>query len=369
MNLKRLSALVVKERKQLLRDSSNIAIGLLLPAIMLLIFGYGLSMDIRNIRLAVALPETSATGNALIAHAQHSGYFSPLFVNSTAEGIQAVRDHRATGCLFLPPDLERAQSPQSPTPATLLIGMNASDASIARSYESAIQQIAQASFEPSASPALRVLPRMWYNEANESCYFMIPGVLAMIMALIGCMLTALQMAKEYEHGTMESMFVTPMTAGEILLAKMVNNYLLGMLGLGLSLLFSRYLFNVPIRGNLGILLLGSSLFLLLQMAMGLLISSLTKSQFLASQIAMIVSFMPVFLLSGFLYEIPNMPAILQVITRFIPARYYVDFLQTLLLVGNVPSNILYNLTIMALFTIALLLLAAAKNPKRLPEAK
>jgi ABC-2 type transport system permease protein len=206
---------------------------------------------------------------------------------------------------------------------------------------------------------------MWFNNTNESCYYMIPGVIVIILSLIGCMLTSLQMAKEYEHGNMESMFVTPMTAGEILLAKMANNYLLGMIGLTVALLFSRYLFQVPIRGSIWLVLLGSSVFLMLQMALGLLISSITKNQFLACQIALVIAFLPVVLLSGFLYEIPNMPVFLQYFTCLVPARYYVDFLQTIFLVGNVPSNIIKNLCIMGVFSLVLLFLAKLTNPKRL----
>ena len=183
------------------------------------------------------------------------------------------------------------------------------------------------------------------------------------MAIIGCMLTSLQMAKEYEHGTMESMFVTPMTSGEILLAKMVNNYFLGIIGLIIALLFSRYVFLVPIRGNIIILFIGSSIFLLSMMALGLVISSVTKSQFLSAQISMLVSFLPVLMLSGFIYEIPNMPIALQYFTYLVPARYYVDFLQTIFLVGNLWSNIIKNIAAMSIFTVFLLFLARLTNPK------
>lgn len=369
MNFKRLVTLVGKERKQMLRDSSNIAIGIVLPVLMLLIFGYGMSMDVRNIDLAIVRPENSEMASNIIARFQNSKYFSVNVVTNSAEGVELVRDHKADGCLFLPQHLQKQTKAGD---ISIQVAMNAANASVARMYENYIRQIvvsALAGKSKNAFCGVSVRPRMWYNETNESACFMIPGVIVIIMSLIGCMLTSLQMAKEYEHGNMESMFVTPMTGGEILLAKMVNNFILGMIGLGISLLFARYLFHVPIRGSLLILLLGSSVFLLLQMAMGLLISSLTKSQFLASQIAMIVSFMPVFLLSGFLYEIPNMPQFLQYFTFLVPARYFVNFLQTIFLVGNVPVNIVYNLSVMSLFTLTLLLLAKLKNPKLLTGGK
>lgn len=369
MNMKRLAALIVKERKQMLRDSSNIAIGIVLPVLMLLIFGYGMSLDVRNINLAIVVPETSEAASEVVARFRNSEYFTVEVVSSSEEGVKAVRDRKVDGCLFLPSDLQKNLQSGD---VNVLIGMNAANASVARMYENYIRQVAVSALGNSGKggfSGVMAKSRMWFNEANESCYFMIPGVIVMIMALIGCMLTALQMAKEYEHGNMESMFVTPMTAGEILLAKMVNSYILGMIGLAISLLFARYLFHVPLRGSLVFLLLGSSIFLLLQMAMGLLISSLTKSQFLASQIALIVSFMPVFLLSGFLYEIPNMPMFLQYFTYLVPARYFVDFLQTIFLVGNVPGNIAKNLIVMSGLTMLLLLLAKWKNPKLLTGGK
>ncbi len=365
MNIKRLLSLVAKERKQMLRDPSSIAIGIILPVLMLLIFGYGMSMDVRNIRLAIVQYEPSEIGSNITARFQHSAYFQVQTVRSSEEGTEAVKKHLADACLFLPPDLPRKLQSGD---LSILIGLNAANASVARMYENYIRQVLSSALADSSSgqfAGAAMTSRMWFNDANESCYYMIPGVIVIIMALIGCMLTALQMAREYEHGNMESMFVTPMTSGELLLAKMVNNYVLGVIGLIISLLFARYLFNVPIRGSLFILVLGASIFLLLQMALGLLISSITKSQFLASQIAMIVSFMPVFLLSGFLYEIPNMPLFLQYFTYLVPARYFVDFLQTIFLVGNVWSNIVKNLMIMGGITAFLLLLAKQKNPKML----
>lgn len=370
MNLKRLCILISKERKQLLRESSNIAIGIVLPVVMLLIFGYGMSMDVRNINLVIVKPDHSELAAHVTARFQNSKYFTVQITPSSEEGVRAVRDHKADGCLFLPQEMQKNLQNGD---AEIMIGLNAANAASARMYENCIRQVLMSALTDSARAEMfrGVEPRlrMWYNEANESAYFMIPGVIVIIMSLIGCLLTALQMAKEYEHGNMESMFVTPMTSGEILLAKMINNFLLGLIGLGITLVFARYLFHVPMRGSLLILIFGSSVFLMLQMSMGLLISSATKNQFAASQIAMIVSFMPVFLLSGFLYEIPNMPLFLQYVTIIVPARYFIEFVQTVFLVGNVPSSIVKNLLIMSLFTVLFLMLAKVKNPKSLEGGK
>lgn len=360
MNLHRLHTLIVKERKQLLRDRSSIVLGLLMPVILLLIFGYGMSLDIRNIKLVIVEQEPSSLSAEVSARFRASEYFSVNIVRSTAAGTAAIRDHSAEACLFLPRSFKRNVSSGS---GAVLIAVNASNPSQARIIETYIRGILSSTLNSSSGVQLKT--RMWFNDTNESSYFMIPGVIVIIMSLIGTRLTSMLMAREYEHGNLESMFATPMTSGEILLAKALNNFALGLVGLAVSLLFAHFLFHLPLRGSLWVLVAGSSVYLLLSLAMGLLISSVTKNQFLACELTMVITFMPVFLLSGFLYEIPNMPIVVQYITYLVPARYYVDFLQTVFLVGNVWSNICYNIGILCVFTIVLMVIAKFKNPKSL----
>ncbi len=173
------------------------------------------------------------------------------------------------------------------------------------------------------------------------------------------------MAREYELGNLESMFVTPMLSSEILLAKMTVNFGLGMAGLGIAIFIGCALFGVPMRGNPLILICGSALYLIVALCIGLLISSLTKNQFLAVSCTIVTTFLPSYLLSGFLFEIKSMPPFLQVLTRFIPAKYYVDFLQTSFLVGDVWPNIVKNLAALAVFASFFFTMAKLKNPKRL----
>ena len=360
MNLHRLRTLIVKERKQLLRDRSSIVLGLLMPVILLLIFGYGMSLDLRNIKLVIVEQEPSSLSAEVCARFRASEYFTVNTVRSTAEGSAAIRDHSAEACLFLPRSFKRNAASGS---GAVLIAVNASNPSQARITETYIRGILSSTLNSSSGVQLKT--RMWFNDTNESSYFMIPGVIVIIMSLIGTRLTSMLMAREYEHGNLESMFATPMESGEILLAKALNNFLLGLVGLAVSLLFAHFLFHLPLRGSLWVLVAGSSVYLLLSLAMGLLISSVTKNQFLACELTMVITFMPVFLLSGFLYEIPNMPIVVQYITYLVPARYYVDFLQTVFLVGNVWSNICYNIGILSVFTIVLMVIAKFKNPKSL----
>lgn len=360
MNMHRLRTLIVKEHKQLLRDRSSIVLGLLMPVILLLIFGYGMSLDIRNIKLTIVEQEPSALSAEVIARFRSSEYFFVNVTRSTNEGTAAVRDHLADACVYLPRSFSRSMASDS---AAVLVAVNASNPSRARITENYIKGILSAMLNSSSGVQLKT--RMWFNDTNESRFFMIPGVIVIIMSLIGTRLTSMLMAREYEHGNLESMFATPMTSGEILLAKALNNFVLGLLGLAISLFFAHGLFHLPLRGSLWVLVLGSSVYLLLSLAMGLLISSITKNQFLACELTMVITFMPVFLLSGFLYEIPNMPVAVQYVTYLVPARYYVDFLQTVFLVGNVWSNVCVNIGILCVFTVVLMVLAKYKNPKSL----
>lgn len=365
MNLNRLRTLIAKERKQLFRDPASMIFGIILPVILLLVFGYALSMDIRNIRLVVVVPQSSEVASALLARFQGSEYFIVRKVGTTGEGNEALRTHQAQACLFLPDDLSRQYTTGD---VSLLIVVNATNAMQGRLTENYIKGVLASYFEHTngeKNVRLRLSSRMWFNEANDSRLYMLPGVIVLIMTIIGTKLTSMIMAKEYEHGNLESMFVTPMTVGEILVAKALNNFLLGMIGLGISLFLACFLFDVPLRGSLVILVLGSAVYLTMALALGLVISSVTKNQFLASEVSIVLSFMPVFILSGFIYEIENMPRWIQTITYLVPARYYVDFLQTIFLVGNVWSNIIWNISIILLFTSLMLLIARWRNPKTL----
>ena len=347
MNLRRIAVLVKKEMRLMFREPSFFLIGVVLPAVLLAVFGFALSMDIKNVRLAVVQPRTSAAATELVSRFKASDCFSVRIVTSPKEGEDLMRRREADACLFLP------QHGGAPS-----VAVNATSPAIAKAYENAT--VAVMNGRGSSSPGVRV----WYNDANDSKWHLVPGVVVLVLALIGCMLTSLQMAKEYEHGTLESLYATPATPLEVILAKIVNNFFLGCVALAICLAAARFVFGVPLRGSVALTVFGASLFLLSQMALGLVISSATKSQFLSAEIAMIVSFMPVFLLSGFLYEIENMPRALQIVTLFLPARWFVEFLQTILLVGDVRTVLLRDLAALAAFTLFFLAVARFLNPKK-----
>src|SRR5215471_4714926 len=210
-----------------------------------------------------------------------------------------------------------------------------------------------------------VQSRMWFNEANESRYFLVPGLIVLIMTLIGALLTALVMAREWERGTLESLFVTPVRAGEILLGKTIPYFVLGMVGLGLCLVAAKYLFHVPFRGSVMVLIGVSMLYLLVALGIGLFISSAVKSQFVASQVTLLVTFMPAVMLSGFLFDLRSMPAAVRLVTYALPARYYVALLQTVFLAGDVWAVVLPNAAVLAGMAAVLLLLARGVTRKKL----
>jgi ABC-2 type transport system permease protein len=212
---------------------------------------------------------------------------------------------------------------------------------------------------------VQVQQRVWFNSELRSRNFIVPGLIAIIMTLIGTLLTAMIMAREWERGTMEAVLVTPVTIREVILGKLIPYYLLGMGGMVLSVVMAVFLFDVPLRGSLSVLFFASSLFLFAALGMGLLISVVAKNQFVAGQAAIISTFLPAFILSGFLFDISSMPAPVQVITHVIPARYFIAILQTLFLAGNVWPVILPNAAALLVMAGMFLGLSRRKSRKRL----
>ena len=363
--------LTKKEFVQLIRDPLSILIGILMPIFLLLICGFGMSTDIRNIRLAIVIPEPSQKANLIAARFQSNGFFDATIVRTTEEAQALVKTHQVDACLFLERNVSRRINQAD---FQILVAVNASNPSpglmkqsyIQAALLNALQKITnEAGIDSSSIGTVEIRSRQWFNDANRSVYTIIPGIIVIILTIIGTLLTSMVMAREYEQGNLESLFVTPMRSTEILLAKMTNNFTLGIIGLIISLLIAHYIFGVPVRGNWLILIFGSSLYLILALAIGILISSAAKNQFMAISMASLISFLPSYLLSGFLFEIKSMPMFLQYVTMIVPARYYVDFLQTSLLVGDVWQNIFKNCGVLILMTLVLLTLARLSCPKRL----
>jgi ABC-2 type transport system permease protein len=367
--LRRVWSLVRKEARQVVRDPSSIAIGIVLPVILILLFGYGMSLDVTNVPVAVVLEDPSPDATELAAGFRLSPYFDARLLTSMHQAQELMLAGKVDGIVRLRPDFGRNLALGTAEVQLLVHGTDANRARIIQGYaEAAVGQwAARRSAEGSMTPAgaVTLRDRLWFNEANDSHYFLVPGLIVLIMTLIGALLTALVMAREWERGTLEALFVTPVRAEEILLGKTVPYFALGMVGLVLCLLAGKFLFHVPFRGLVWVLAGVSMLYLLVALGIGLLISSAVKSQFVASQVTLLVTFLPAMMLSGFLFDLRSMPAAVRLITYALPARYYVALLQTVFLAGDVWEVILPNAAVLAGMAAVLLLLTRGVTRKRL----
>jgi len=368
-SLRRIGALVRKESRQMIRDPSSIAIGIVLPLLLILLFGYGLSLDVSNVPVAVVLEDPSPEATDLAGSFQLSKYFDAQLLTSMRRAEQLMLTRTVDGIIRIRPDFSRNLSLGKAEVQILVHGVDANHARIIQTYaQGAIGQWAarrDAQGEEVLRGPVAVQSRLWFNEANESRYFLVPGLIVLIMTLIGALLTALVMAREWERGTLEALFVTPVRTDEILLGKTIPYFVLGVIGLALCLLAAKFLFAVPFRGSLVVLTAASMLYLLVALGIGLLISSAVKSQFVASQITLLVSFLPAVMLSGFLFDLQSMPAAVRVITYVLPARYFVALLQTIFLAGDIWAVIVPNMAVLAGMAAVLLFLTRRVTQKKL----
>jgi len=366
---RRVWSLVKKEARQVARDPSSIAIGIVLPVILILLFGYGLSLDVTNTPVAVVLEDPSPAATDLAASFRLSPYFDARLMTSMREAQELMLARKVDGIVRIRPDFGRRLSQGDAEVQVLVHGVDAKHARIVQSYaQGAVGQWAArrgAEGKEILTGPVVVQSRLWFNETNESRYFLVPGLIVLIMTLIGALLTSLEMAREWERGTLEALFVTPVRPEEILLGKTIPYFILGMIGFALCLLAAKFLFDVPFRGSVIVLTGASTLYLLVALAIGLLISSAVKSQFVASQITLLVTFLPAVMLSGFLFDLRSMPAAVRVITYLLPARYYVTLLQTIFLAGDIWAVIFPNAAVLAGMMIVLLWLTRRVTQKKL----
>jgi ABC-2 type transport system permease protein len=357
----RLRGLIRKETLQILRDPSSISIAFVLPAVLLLVFGYGVSLDARRVPVAVVIPNPTRATSSFAASLGNSRYFATTIMRQRREAEDALISGDAQAILILQSDFSRRI--WSPAGAPIQVIVNGTDANTARIVESYLQGawqnwLTQRALEDGRqldSPVV-AQDRMWFNAAVRSRNFLVPGLIAIIMTLIGALLTAMVVAREWERGTMEALLVTPVRIQEILLGKLIPYFLLGMGGMTLSTAMAVWLFGVPFRGSFAVLVIVSALFMLTALGMGLLISTVARSQFVAGQIAIMVAFLPAFILSGFIFDIASMPFVVRLITHVIPARYFVSSLQSLFLAGTVWPVVLADggaLLLMALLFLGL----------------
>ncbi|HNA31272.1 MAG TPA: ABC transporter permease [Thiobacillaceae bacterium] len=366
----RLKGLIRKEFLQIVRDPSSIAIAFVMPLFLLLLFGYGVSLDADHLPVALVAEEPSADTADFFASLAGSHYFAPLTMTTQAEAEEALRQGKVNAIVHLGANFaERLRRPDGAPIQLIVNGVDANTARLTQGYvEGAwgnwLARRATARGQALATP-VQLEQRIWFNPEVKSRNFLVPGLVAIIMTLIGTLLTALVMAREWERGTLEALLVTPASMTEVLLGKLIAYFVLGTGGMLLTVGLAVFLFEVPLRGSFWVLWAAASLFLLAALGMGLTISSLARNQFVAGQIAIIGTFLPAFLLSGFLFDIDSMPAVVQTLTHLIVARYFVAIVQTLFLAGDVWAVVLPNAAALVVMAAFFLAVTWRKSRKRL----
>lgn len=368
---RRLISLTRKEFRQLLRDRSNLMIGIGLPIVLILIFGFGLSLDVKQANLAVAMEDRSPQSREIVSAIAHSPYLTVVPAQSLAQATTLMDHHEVDAMIVVQSDFSRNLALGQAQLQLITQGGDPSRALVIESYvQGAIATWAQKQADRSGSAqggagGVVVVDRMWFNAANDSTWYLVPGLIVLIMTLVGTFLTALVMAREWERGTLEALFVTPVRPGEILVSKIIPYFCVGMLGLLLCLIAARLLFNVPLHGSLLVLILASMLYMFVSLGIGLLISAMTKSQFLASQLAILASFLPATMLSGFVFDLRNVPTAVQIVAQMLPATYFMELTKSLFLAGNQWPLITRNCTILFIYAVVVLGVARMVTRKRL----
>jgi ABC-2 type transport system permease protein len=343
--LRRVVGLVRKEMLQIRRDPSSYLIAGVLPFLLLMIFGYGVTLDLRRVPLALVIEQSTPETDSLLASFRNSPYFDVVLAHYRPAVEDQLVAGRVKGIVVVAADFADRLGRQESAPVQIIVdGSDPNTAGLVLNYVEGVwanwlEQEAISHSDMMARsglpPAVVIEPRYWFNPDVRSQNFLIPGSVAIIMTLIGTLLTALVVAREWERGTIEALMATPVGRAEFLLGKLIPYFLLGMAAMGLSVIAAVYMFNVPFRGSIIALLVVSATFLFCMLSLGLLISTLTKNQFAASQAAMISAFLPAFELSGFIFEIDAMPWPIRWLTYLLPPRYFVASLQTLFLAGDV----------------------------------
>jgi ABC-2 type transport system permease protein len=369
--LRRLKGLVVKEAWQVIRDPSSILIAFVLPLIFLFLFGYGLNLDANRLRIGLVLEDTRPQAMSLADAFLHSRFFEPRVVHDRREVADAVVASRLRGIVVIPQDftekLERGE--RQGLVQALSDGSEPNTAAFFSNYtEAAVATwLAARSVEVGGPPPALVTAqtRFWFNPELKSRNMLVPACIAIIMTIIGTLLTALVVAREWERGTMEALMATPVRVGELLFGKVLPYFILGLCSMAVCVVVGITIFEVPLRGSVPALLALSSVFLMPALGQGILISALTRNQFLAAQIALMTGILPALLLSGFVYEINSMPVPLQWVSTVVHARWLVECLQTLFLAGDVWPLFLEDMGHMLLIGMVFFGIVLLKTRKRL----
>ena len=364
---RRLLALVRKEGLQVVRDPSAILIAFVLPVILLFLFAYAVSLDIRQVPIGLVLESDDPSAQSLAAAFSGTRYFQVTPARDRRQVAGSVAAGDLKGFVVIPADFAHrlAEPLAGPLVEIITDGSQPNNAGFVANYaEGVVLGWAQAEGMAPA-PRVDLRARFWFNPEIESRRFLVPGAIAIIMTMIGTLLTALVLAREWERGTLEALFSTQARVAEILVGKLLPYFGLGLLATLGSAALAIGVFGLPLQGSWGALLLVSAVFLVPALGQGLVISAIAKNQFIAAQAALFTGFLPAFLLSGFLFEIDSMPAPIRAISLIVPARYFIASLQTVFLAGDTWSVLVPNMAAMLTIGAVFFALARLKTRKSL----
>ncbi|MDA8086060.1 MAG: ABC transporter permease [Nitrospiraceae bacterium] len=366
-----------KEALQIWRDPRSLAIALLMPLMQLVLLGYGVSLDIKHVPLCVFDQENSQQSRAVVDRFVSSDWFSISHTINRQSGIGYALDRGdCIAALVIPADFSRRLSTVGAAPVqavfdatdvnTTNVALGYAQGAVAQANaQIAAQWAASQGVLPSLVGQVDLEPSTWFNETLESRNFIIPGVVAVILSLVGAELTSLTISREWERGTMEQLISTPVTPLEVMLGKLTPYFAIGFFDAGFCLVSAVYWFRVPFRGNIGTLLATTALFIVVVLGIGYLISARIRSQLGASQIALLVTMLPATLLSGFTFPLDQMPALVRAISLAVYARYYVTILRSVFLKGSGLYDLWAPLLGLSIYAVAVIWLAARALHKRL----
>jgi ABC-2 type transport system permease protein len=367
----RVKAVARKELLHVVRDWRSLGMGVFIPLMLLLLFGYALTLDVDRIPTVVWDRDATPQSREFLSHFSASRYFSIVGHASDYGEIEDAIDRRdAAMALVVPTDFARRLSRQEPVKVqAILDGSDPNTASYAIAYAEGVAArfSAAVAVSPSrhAGGMIELRPRVWFNQEMESRNYILPGVIAIVMMVIGALLTSLTVAREWETGTMEQLIATPLTRGELILGKLIPYFMIGMFDLAVCLLAGKFVFHLPFRGSLPLLILLSALFLAGILSFGMLLSVTTRNQLLSSQLALVTTVLPAFLLSGFVFPIENMPLPIRAVTHVVSARYYISILRGIFLKATGLPSLLSEVAFLAIFVVVVLALAVIRFRKRI----
>ncbi|MDD5120535.1 MAG: ABC transporter permease [Candidatus Omnitrophica bacterium] len=375
LNLKRIKAVAWKEFIQVKRDPRSLGLAIVIPIFMLLLFGYGLSLDIDHVRTLVWNQDASSRlTNDFLLNFKNSKYFKIVgYTDNYADITRKIDKGQILMALIIPKDFSHYIESDKTAPLQLIVdGSDANTALIALGYVRSVVSkynvdlLTEAFAKHGENPPKTVSahPRIWFNMGLVSTWFIIPGVIAMIIMIISALLISITIAREWERGTMEQLISTPVKGPELIIGKLMPYFIIAFFDLMVGVLMARFLFGVPFRGNYFLFIVLSSLFLIGALSQGILISVNSKTQLMATQLASLTTLIPTLLLSGFIYPIFNMPKFIQAFTYFVPARYYIVVLRDLFLKGNGIATLWDEALFLLLFAVVMFNLAIIKFKKK-----